>query len=158
MWKHYLKGAEAALATAIGDRRYGRRYNRQAVESLRGVLPYCLHPASFGDSSTLIWLNRDYKPLGVFAGYGRVNYMEFPWLHVDRESQDISALLKKCKVVSGALCGGEKIYYLYSDRISPEVSKGTATMLLCLIQMALGLNDVDDVVEDMTMARKLTGV
>ena len=46
--------------------------------ALRPFMPYCLHDA---DDQTFIWVNRDYKPLGVVTD-DYVDYMQFPWLHV----------------------------------------------------------------------------
>jgi hypothetical protein len=88
-WINHVEGATTALRNAVGQvdaqscRRLDRGFSRRAVEALRVVLPYCLAPVD-DTSSTLIWLNRDYKPLGCpDRGLSWYDYREHPHVHVD---------------------------------------------------------------------------
>jgi hypothetical protein len=72
-WIDHVAGATSALRCAMGEvdaqgcARPERAFSRRAVEALRVVLPYCLAPVDActrAGTDTLIWLNRDYKPLG----------------------------------------------------------------------------------------------
>ena len=142
MFVKYLEGAAIALRCAIGSheamggRVHGRRYDGRAVEALRGVLPYCLHPASSGDNAPFVWLNRDYKPLGVLPFNEFVTYSDFPWMHVCKEDPRIAFILSECKRCN-AFCDGHPIFYLYDDATSPRRGKANATRLLGIIERVL---------------------
>lgn len=136
MWQVFLRGSIYALVSALGGdgtfygpgeqctRVHERGYSARAVRSIMGVLPYCLHPV--GDS--LIWLNRDYKPIGVLP-YGLwVKYEDFPWLHVRKDSPDIQQLLAECQQHHG-------VYYFYGDATDPRNGKKHATELLRKMRM-----------------------
>ena len=147
MWLKYLEGAAYALRFVIGThainggRVYGSRsYNKRAAEALRGVLPYCLHPSGSGDDAPLIWLNRDYKPLGVLPFSDHVEYADFPWMHVARDAPEIMPLLAECKQVI-AFCDAPPIFYLYDDMTSPVLGKANAERLIGLMDLVFAACD-----------------
>ncbi len=148
MWKRHVEGAAISLRLAIGSpsRQYGGlylRYNRQAVGALKCILPYCLHPVRAGDDAPLIWLNRDYKPLGIAQYSEWVDYNKFPWLHVAIDDPQIAALLKECRIVR-LFSDGNPAFYLRNDASSPTIGKEHARRLLRLLEMSLGQQNDDD--------------
>lgn len=148
MWERYVDGAACALRLAIGspDYRYGgsyRRYDRQAVGALKCILPYCLHPLRAGDDAPLIWLNREYKPLGIDTYSEWVDYNEFTWLHVAIDDPKIAALLKECRHVR-LFSDGNPAFYLRNDASSPTNGKEHARRLLRLLELALGRSSEEE--------------
>jgi hypothetical protein len=125
-WEHYILGAKYALQAALGTKMLNLRnnYNRRAVEALRVILPYCLHYVENPD--TLIWLNRDYKPLGVLPFEEWVDYEAFPWLHVAKNDPAISHLLN--------IKNYDSCFFLFEDGTAPWLGKDHALRLLKLIQ------------------------
>lgn len=148
MWKRHVESSAIALRLAIGSPRcqYGSlylRYNKQAVGAMRCILPYCLHPVRDGDDAPLIWLNRDYKPLGIAKYSEWVVYNEFPWLHVAIDDPQIAALLKECRLVR-AFSDANPVFYLRDDASSPTIGKEHARRLLRLLELALGRPSEDE--------------
>lgn len=141
MWDKYLAAAARALRFTVGSHtiRGGpdlrHPYHRRTAEALRFSLPYCLMPLHGDGNSTMIWLNRDYKPLGIVSDE-RVNYAEYPGVHVNKNDPRIAALLPYCKKVL-ADEPGKSAYYLFCVTTSPIHSKANGRRLLALIDKAL---------------------
>jgi len=95
------------------------RITSATVNILRPMLPYCLHPLDSFAPSPLIWLNRNYKPLGTMSGHA--NYHEYPWLHVDRDDPFIAKLLPYCREIVGL--ARQPIFFLYDDFTAPRNRK-----------------------------------
>lgn len=143
MHKMHLKSAAAALRCCIGwqhingNAMFGRnRFSTRAAECLRPFLPYCLHPVDDG-SGRLIWLNRDYKPLGV-SHAGHVDYEDFARLHVDA-ADDVVARLRKA-VQKGEQDRCRFVFddgrtYLFDDSTAPWLGSSNAQRLLALIEL-----------------------
>lgn len=137
-WLSYVYGATASLRCACGitnmhdSPAYLGSYSKKAVESLRSLLPYCLHPVT---DDVLIWLNREYKPLGVLP-YGRwVDYQAFSWVHVRKDDLRLASLLPLCELVH------RDTYYLFLDGNPPWNCKRDALRLLRMLEPLT--NDID---------------
>lgn len=92
-WPEMLRAARIELANAIGSTEgcYGS-FSKRAVEVLRPMLPYVLHPVG-GDG--LIWVNRQYKPIGGYSGYA--TYEAYPWVHVSPDDPRVADLLARLR-------------------------------------------------------------
>ena len=137
-WTIYVEAARQALKVAIGDARYGDRYNAQSARALRWTVPYCVHPVGnvgqlFSECTKMIWLNREYKPLGTQAQW--VDYLDFPHHHIDRDHPAVLAIK-----------GHEDFHhrkddypfvYLYHDGCPPWADKKSAKRILRIVETAL---------------------
>lgn len=149
MWVKCLTGTAYALRNAIGSHTIdgypdiqGSPYSKRAVRALRGVLPYCLHPIKDTDGEQLIWLNRDYKPLGLMPYEDWVEYADFRWLHVHRNDARIRNLLVSC-AQTPATRGGGGVFYLFNDLTAPTNGKARAKALLAKIDEVLARSGVE---------------
>lgn len=77
-WELLLSSAANAIEIASMGPYGTTRFQKKSVLALRPFLPYYLHKA---DDQNFIWVNRDYKPLGIITEEW-IDYMDFPWLHV----------------------------------------------------------------------------
>ena len=138
MWVNYLIGSTCALRTALGlgDLRYRTGFSQRAVQSLRGILPYCLHEVS-KCPDVYIWLNRDYKPLGILPFNNWTNYEDFTWVHVYKVDPSIHAALQIMRYIPKAG------YFFYNDETSPFFSKKHATSLLYYMEGILKVKNID---------------
>lgn len=101
------------------DVELSRRFSKRRVLLGKQYLPYCLHPVSHSNPSRLIWVNRNYQPVGC-CGYGR--YEEFPYLHIDRDDPRICSLIEACtKVIGGNF--DQPIFFLFDDIHAPWRSR-----------------------------------
>ncbi len=133
LWTYYVRGAVYTLGSILAGTRdmradAGYGYSTRAAKAARALLPYALNPLRDDNDPKLIWLNRDYKPLGVLPYGDFVNYWDFPHLHVSRSDPLIQPLLRVCKDHGGQ-------FYLFDDRTSPDGSKAAAKRLLGLLQL-----------------------
>jgi SAM-dependent methyltransferase len=134
-WVHYLRGSAYALRLAIGNAKnhFGYRYNERAVKVLRLILPYCLHPIK-NKPELLIWLNRDYKPLGILPFKLWVRYEEFPWMHVSADNPNIAHLLNIKSIKKSIKEEIYTTYWLFDDFTAPWNGSKEAQKLLQLIE------------------------
>lgn len=96
------------------------RFQKKSIWALRPFIPYCLRSVN---DKTFIWLNRDYKPLGIATkSYDVfVDYMQLPWLHV-QANEPVAAR-------------GD--FWLFDDSCPPWNSKAHANRLILLIDSIL---------------------
>lgn len=142
-WANHIAGTFRALSIAAGTSSlYGHpgRFNRKAVEALRLVIPYCLHPAGDEDD-TLIWLNRDYKPLGTLLAHA--DYEKFPSVHADPRDPAISKLLREAKSLHVFADGGF-VYWLFDDSTAPWKGKQHSVALLAKLGDVLSRAPYDE--------------
>ena len=136
LWVNYLVGARRALSAAAGTSSlcgHARPFNRRAVESLRIVIPYCLHPISDQDD-TLIWLNRDYKPLGTLVAHA--DYEKFSTVHADPRDPAIAKLLQE-PISRGVFTKDGFAYWLFDDLTAPSRGKQHAAALVAKLDRIL---------------------
>jgi hypothetical protein len=125
LWFGAIQAARQAMDDGMGIER-GRKienFNRRAVRAVRALLPYCLHTVG-DDSQSLIWVNRDYKPLGI-ASSSRVEYADYTWLHVAIDDPRISELRTHCKMYPKSYAGPNS-FWLYTDASTPYHSASNA--------------------------------
>ena len=79
-WKKVFSSAIVALNRTIAPPP-APRFSRHSIWALRPFLPYVLEDAG-GDN--FIWVNRDYKPIGI-ATDDFAYYEQYPWLHVGKD-------------------------------------------------------------------------
>lgn len=134
-WPRHVEAAAHALRCAIGlADMYGtpgsgcERYSVQAVKALRPLLPYALHPV---DDGALIWLNRDYKPLGITRLFPWVDYLAFPSLAVNASDPAVTA------VRSRIARPDDQVLYLFDDGCPPWAGRRHALRLLGIVEAAL---------------------
>jgi hypothetical protein len=129
-WKKVFSSAIVALEATLAPHP-AYQYPPRSRRALRPFLPYCLHEAGEVREDAFIWLNRDYKPLGI-ATNERVDYGKYPWLHVSKDE-------------SVAIRGR---FWLFGDLNPPWDSKKDAERLLSLMRLlvkpGLSLMDTDD--------------
>ena len=113
-WKMYVNGAKISLQIAMGIGSSQEKYSRQAVEALRGSLPYCLHPITQTEEK-YIWLNRDYKPLGILSK-DWVNYEKFHWSHISKPELMTLPFLPELK-------NDGECYWFFDDGNAPWYSR-----------------------------------
>jgi hypothetical protein len=92
--------------------------------------PYCLHRVDGNNSDRLIWLNREYKPLGM-PRKGWVDYSEYHDFQVSLYDARIIKLLPALSLVDGN-------YYFYNDGNHPRYDRAAMSRyakLLGLIEM-----------------------
>jgi len=150
-WKLYVNAGLRALRQALGsDGMYGRDlrflgYSKRATEALRVALPYCLHPVDETDAGgPLIWLNRNYKPLGVHSDTGGmgcglfpfVDYRDFPQVHIARDHPAARHLFD---VLSP---NRRNCVYLFADLTAPWYRQTNALRLARLLEEALRADNV----------------
>lgn len=146
-WTYHVMGACRALDIAIGCRgswlRPRQRFSRKAVEALRPLLPYCLHPVD-ASGDTLIWLNRDYKPLGTAPrGYQArdqiielVPYGCFESLHIRADDPVLTVTydnLRRLNVFRDAV----PVWFFFDDTSSPWSSREHAERLFFLLRQVV---------------------
>lgn len=137
----YLQAARRALSEALGDNlRVSTKRPRGAfilaVRGLRPFLPYVIHPTHIGH----LWLNRDYKPLGVAVGVdgGWVRYEDFPSHRVIALEATVAAVSMKRLVSQFRDLEGDT-FYLFDDATAPWDSVHDARKLLDKLDAALAL-------------------
>jgi hypothetical protein len=112
-WRQILTSATKALYSAMGNPDEGYHFSQRAAKALRPYLPYCLQQV---DDRTFIWVNRDYKPLGIIPE-DYVDYHDYPWLVVGA-AEPVAAM--------GWI-------YLFDDGCPPWRNRKTAERLIRLI-------------------------
>lgn len=127
MWVRHLEASFHALAVAAGMVR-DYRFSKQAVDAIKPIVPYVLHPVTNGESSPRIWLNRWYKPLGVADGLS-VRYEDFTSLHVEGDSKilDYFATTHRKRFL---FSDAPPAYYLFLDHTAPRLGKAHAKRVL----------------------------
>lgn len=137
-WVHHLRIARQALRDVLLTYPRGRRLSEARRTALRPLLPYCLHRVG-PDSDALVWLNRDYAPLGVVKTSGplgvpdRVDYAAFQHLHV-RPADPVVAAVQQAATRTGT---ADKGFWLFDDGCAPWNGRAHAEDLLQLIESAL---------------------
>ena len=91
IWKIILSSAADVIKRASLYPDGYKRFQKKSVWALRAFLPYYLHEA---DERNFIWVNRDYKPLGIVTEEW-IDYMQFPWLHVQAD-EPVASLGRFC--------------------------------------------------------------
>jgi hypothetical protein len=119
----------AGLEDMKGNTLHQGQFVGRAVEATRVVLPYVLHPL---DDTKLVWLNRDYKPLGVLPYGTWVNYADFPTLHVERSNPAVQAIWDRPRPLPT-----DELVYLFHDTDAPWIERGYSLRLLARIDKAL---------------------
>ena len=113
-WKEVFSSAIFALGGAIAPPP-AYRFSKQSIKALRPFLPYCLHETG---RDNFIWVNRDYKPLGIGTD-DFVDYQLYPWLHVGKDNP--------------LAMRGQ--FWLFGDSNPPWQSKINAERLLNLMEL-----------------------
>lgn len=133
LWIKYLEGAAVALQAAMGFRLYPfeESYNKRAAAALSAMLPYCLLPVS--GPGRFIWVNRDFKPLGVGPYLNSVHYESFPWMHVSGNDPLLAGLFAHLNIPSDY----RDSIYLFSENDAPWNSKKNAEKLLVLLYLII---------------------
>jgi hypothetical protein len=128
-WDHALNAARFAVNNALGLASDGSRlysFSARAVHAARPLLPYCLHEVS-GVPGMLIWLNRQYKPLGTCSTFA--HYEDFTWLHVPQDSPRLTRLRAVCA------CSDFGGFWLHTDYTSPIHSAQNARDYAALLDL-----------------------
>ena len=150
LWVHHFEAARSSLLSALG---YERRcdfyrespyrfanYSKRAAECLRPFLPYSIQKI---DDDRVIFLNREYKPLGFiglntdrcFSSGGEwVNYDLFESAIADINSPKVQSFLKACGPDVGKR---DWIWFAYDDITAPWYGRKQAEALLEKIHAAL---------------------
>jgi hypothetical protein len=115
-WTAYIAGAISALDTATGRDGYyhTRTGSLKAVEAIKVLLPYCLHPM-IDMPDHWIWLNRHYKPLGTYDHIDSYHfqYESFVQHHVRKDDPRIAEFLERCEPID------RDAVWVFLDHTSP---------------------------------------
>lgn len=142
MWVDYLEGCvssmkiAAGVTNANGDTQwvgYPLKWNKQAVQTLRPIIPYCLHSSEEPTGKIMIWLNRSYKPIGTLLGgnlgcNGWVSYMDYPNVSLNIDESGIKDLIREKTYKSG------NGLYLFNDYSAPWNSKKHSMSYLKILE------------------------
>jgi len=142
-WKRIVLGSVFSMRGCAGcfyPNARQKSFTELTMRALRPVIPYCLHPVEFnGSSGRLIWLNRDYKPLGVSGYWSNVDYGAFVTHHVRVDAPELEVVRTKWKNVGA---GAVTTYYLFDDASAPWGSKALAIHAICSLEAVVGRVDV----------------
>jgi hypothetical protein len=142
-WLLHLEASRSALVTVLGFTSYEHykdnvcrmhNYSKQAAKCLRSFIPYCIQKLD-KDSSKVIVLNRDYKPIGYCGSYRDwVNYSDFDSAIADIESPEMKAFLTAC---GKDRAGRDWMWFTCNDITVPWAGAKNVKRLIGLIDAAL---------------------
>jgi hypothetical protein len=142
-WLLHLEASRSALVNVLGFNSYEDykknvcntgNYSKRAAECLRNFIPYCIQKLD-KDSSKVIVLNRDYKPIGYCGSYHDwVNYGDFDSAIADMESPEMKAFLTAC---GKDRAGRDWMWFTCNDLTVPWSGAKNVKRLIGLIDAAL---------------------
>ena len=142
-WPDLVRSAICYLNMALGTNplplwQGDGRFSKKTAYAMRGVIPYCLEPLR--EQGQYIWLNREYKPLGILPYNDWVDYESFP-LH--RISLDEIMSFRPEKAVPNSwssvkrLTQQHDLFFFYSDTTAFYHSKKDTVRLRDELQTIL---------------------
>jgi hypothetical protein len=142
-WLLHLEASRSALVSVLGfdsyeeykNYKYGTGgYSKRAAKCLRNFIPYCIQKLH-KDSSKVIVLNREYKPIGYCGSYlDWVEYSDFDSAIADIESPEMKAFLTAC---GKDRAGRDWMWFTCNDSTVPWTNSKNAKRLIGLIDAAL---------------------
>lgn len=136
-WQRIVNGSVASLRSAMGIGSNTEGFSRRAMIAIKWQIPYVIH--SVPDGKSMIWLNREYKPVGYspsqFVHYAQHAHVlmprDHPLLHFARvylDSYDLGTL--------------EVRHYFFGDGNAPWYSAANARRYLGLLEPFADLRDI----------------